>query len=113
MAKYQPGGRRERAALLSQIAQPECCWTEEQALEAVRAWKRKIERAKELKVIIPDPSIMLSALDIMAEKVLKKDQRRSKSPLTQAQGCKNYSTEGYQAENTKQTISKVHSRSDI
>ena len=56
MIKYQPLGRREREALLSQITQPEYCWSEEQALEAVRAWKRKIERAKELKMIIPDPS---------------------------------------------------------
>ena len=77
MIKYQPGGRREREALLNQITNPESCWTEEQALEAVRTWKRKIERAKELKLIIPDPSIMLAALDVIAEKVLKKDQRRS------------------------------------
>jgi hypothetical protein len=77
MIKYQPGGRREREALLNQITNPEYCWAEEQALEAVRTWKRRIERAKELKLIIPDPSIMLAALDTIAEKVLKKDQRRS------------------------------------
>ena len=77
MVKHHPGGRREREALLNQITQPESCWTEEQALEAVRTWKRKIVRAKELKLIIPDPSIMLAALDTIAEKVLKKDQRRS------------------------------------
>ena len=77
MIKYQPGGRREREALLNQITHPEGCWTEEQALEAISTWKRRIERAKELKLIIPDPSIMLAALDTIAEKVLKKDQRRT------------------------------------
>ena len=46
-------------------------------LETIRAWKRKIERENELKLIIPDPSIMLAALDTMAEKVLKKDARRA------------------------------------
>ena len=77
MIKYQPGGRREQEALHNQITHPEVCWTEEQALEAIRTWKRRIERAKELKLIIPDPSIMLTALDTIAEKVLKKDQRRT------------------------------------
>ena len=62
---------------MNQITLPEMTWDEDQALETARAWKRKSERAMELKVIIPDPSIMLSALDIMAEKVLKKDPRRS------------------------------------
>jgi hypothetical protein len=33
--------------------------------------KRRIERAKELKLVIPDPSIMLAALDVFSEKVLK------------------------------------------
>ena len=37
----------------------------------------KIERARELKLIVPDPSVLLSGLDAVTEKVIKRDQRRS------------------------------------
>ena len=77
MIKYQPGGRKEREALLNQITNPEYCWTEEQALEAVRTWKRKIERAKELKISIPDPSVLLKAFDTITAKVIGDDPRRA------------------------------------
>ena len=40
-------------------------------------WKRRIERAKELKLVIPDPSVLLAALDSMTEKIVKKDPRKS------------------------------------
>ena len=40
-------------------------------------WKRRIERAKELRLIIPDPAVLLSALDTITEKVIKKDLQRS------------------------------------
>ena len=77
--KHQPGGRKEREALLSQITNPEACWSEDKALEAVRSWKRKIERARELKLVVPDPSVLLAALDTLTltEKVLRKDQRKN------------------------------------
>ena len=77
MIKYQPGGRKEKEAILTQITHPEVQWNEDKVLEGVRNWKRRIERAKELKVVIPDPSVMLSALDSMTEKVVKKDSRRA------------------------------------
>ena len=76
IVKYQPGGRKEREAILSQITNPEACWTEDKALEALRTWKRRIERAKELKLTIPDPSILLKAVDDMTEKAIKKDARK-------------------------------------
>jgi len=77
IVKYQPGGRREREAVLSQITNPEVCWSEDKALEGIRTWKRRIERARELKLVIPDPSVLLAALDSMTEKIVKKDPRKS------------------------------------
>ena len=77
MIKYQPGSRKEKENLLAQIINPEVKWTNETALEGLRDWKRKIERAKELDLIIPDPSIMLSALGTITEKALKNDRRRT------------------------------------
>jgi hypothetical protein len=52
--KYQPGGRKEREAILTQITNPEACWSEDKALEGIRTWKRRIERAKELNLVLPD-----------------------------------------------------------
>jgi len=76
MIKYQPGSRKEREVILNQIGYPEVGWTEEKALMNLRLWKRKIERAKELEVIIPDPTELLAALDQITEKALIKDTIR-------------------------------------
>ena len=40
-------------------------------------WNRRIERARELKKIIPDPLVLLKALDTITEKVIKKDARKT------------------------------------
>ena len=42
----------------------------------MKTWKRKFERAQELKLVIPDPSVLLSRLDMTTDKVIKRDQRR-------------------------------------
>ena len=77
MSKYQPGSKKEKEMLLQQITNPEVGWTEEQALTTLKMWERRIERAKELKLIIPDPAVLLSSLDTITEKILEKDTRRS------------------------------------
>ena len=53
------------------------CWKEEKALSSLKLWKRRIERAKELKVAIPDPCILLSALDAITYNAISKDSRRT------------------------------------
>ena len=63
--------------LLQQITNPEVGWTEEQSLMNLKLWKRRIERAKELRLMIPDPAVLLSALDTITKKVLSKDARRT------------------------------------
>ena len=77
MVKYQPGSKKEKEALLQQITNPEACWHEERALATLNMWKRRVERARELKLINPDPSVLLSALDTIAEHVIKKNTRKS------------------------------------
>ena len=77
MIRYQPGSSKEKEALLQQIGCLEACWAEDKASLALKMWKRKMERARELKLIIPDPSVLLSGLDAMTEKMIKRDQRRS------------------------------------
>jgi hypothetical protein len=75
MIKYQPGSGKEREVILNQIGYPEVGWNEEKAFTNLRLWKRKIERARELEVIIPDPTVLLAALDQITEKALQKDTR--------------------------------------
>ena len=50
MVKYKPGIRKEKEALLQQIQNPPQSWNKEIALNHLKLWKRRIERAKELKV---------------------------------------------------------------
>ena len=59
---------------MKQIQNPEQCWEGEQALVMLKLWKRRIERAKELKVAIPDPSILLKALDAITSEEIKGDR---------------------------------------
>jgi hypothetical protein len=74
--KYQPGSRKEKETLLQQFSCREVGWNEEKALNILKMWKWKIERAKELELIIPDPTVLLSGLDQITEKVIPKDLRR-------------------------------------
>ena len=76
MVRYQPGSRKEKESLLQQIQSPEARWEEEKALSTLKLWKRRIERAKELDLSIPDPCILLSALDTITFNAVKKDPRR-------------------------------------
>ena len=76
MVKYQPGSRKEREVILNQIGYPEVGWNEEKAITNLILWTRKIERTKELEVIIPDPTVLLAASDQITEKALIKDTRR-------------------------------------
>ena len=69
MTRYQPGSRKEKEMLLQQITSPEVGWTAEQSLSNLKLWKRRIERAKELNLTIPDPAILLSSLDHVTDKV--------------------------------------------
>ena len=79
MVKYQPGSRKEKEALLQQISSPEVCWNEEKALTALKMWKRRIERARELKLTIPDPCILLSALDAVSFNAIKEGHKKDVS----------------------------------
>jgi hypothetical protein len=43
----------------------------------LKLWKKRIERAKELKVAIPDPSNLLKALDAITSKAINGDSKRT------------------------------------
>ena len=70
LTTYQPGGLRERSALLKYLTAPETPQTESEALRGVRRWTRWIRRATELDVAIPDATLLVSGLDVLTSKAL-------------------------------------------
>ena len=72
MKVYQPGGTNEKTSILAAIATIGESTTAEGALENLRAWRRKTLRAKELKLYLPDPSIMYKALLAAVETINKR-----------------------------------------
>ncbi|CAE7350686.1 GIP [Symbiodinium sp. CCMP2592] len=66
MAKYQPGGAAEKQQLLSFLVTPENVTTSAASVKALRKWRRWLARARELQVIVPDPSLQLKGLERLA-----------------------------------------------
>ena len=61
---YQPGGQRERAALLMELADEKSNNVNgaSELLRAVKAWRRNIVRTQELGVQLPDPLVLANVL---------------------------------------------------
>jgi hypothetical protein len=53
---YQPGGQEERQKILSELRKAKAASTAKMAVEELRTWFRRMNRAKELKLSLPDPS---------------------------------------------------------
>ena len=69
LTTYQPGGLRERPALLKYLTTPESSKTTNEALKGVRRWSRWRNRASELNVAIPDATLLIAGLDTMTSSV--------------------------------------------
>ena len=59
------------------IIEPDIKYNGSEALEGLKTWQRRLLRAKELRLNIPDASILLSSVDRITEKSTKKDARKS------------------------------------
>ena len=73
MVMYRPGSASEKSQLLRKLEEPGAVNTPQEALEALRLWQRVYQRAKDLSLITPDPSILLKALDGLAKKPLQEN----------------------------------------
>ena len=64
--RYQPGGLGERALLLRQLVEGKQLFaTVGEMMEHLRGWKRWLRRAVELQIAIPDPTLLVGALEKM------------------------------------------------
>ena len=66
MCKFQPGGTSEKQQLLSYLVGPDQVTTSAGAVKALRKWRRWLARALELKLSVPDPSLQVRGLDLLA-----------------------------------------------
>ena len=70
MILYRPGSAMEKGQLLRRIENPEQAGSIQDAVEGLRHWQRYYQRAKDLRVNTPDPSILMRALDHMLKKAI-------------------------------------------
>ncbi|CAE7191630.1 unnamed protein product [Symbiodinium sp. KB8] len=68
MVIYRPGSAQEKGQLLRKIENPEPSSTSHEAVEGLRQWLRHYQRARDLKLTTPDPSVMLRGLDALVKK---------------------------------------------
>ncbi|CAE7716201.1 unnamed protein product [Symbiodinium sp. CCMP2456] len=68
MIVYRPGSATEKLMLLRKVESPEPATTVQEAIVALRQWSRFYQRAKDLGLAIPDPSILLRSLEGMVKR---------------------------------------------
>ena len=59
---YQPGGASERTKLLQCITDAKCGTALGDVVEWIRLWRRYVQRATELQIVLPDGLVLLGAL---------------------------------------------------
>ena len=59
---FQPGGSAERTKLLHMLTDGKCGNSVNEILEWLRQWRRNVQRAVELNVVLPDGIVLLGAL---------------------------------------------------
>ena len=70
---YQPGGLQERTTLLELLTNPGTTTSAGEAVQKLRSWGRALNRAVSMQVSVPDASLMLRGLDLLADPILRKN----------------------------------------
>ena len=69
--RYQPGGLAEKALCWKQLTEVRSPANVGEAVEALRGWRRGLQRALELGVSTPDPTLLMNALDRLGASISK------------------------------------------
>ena len=70
---FQPGGLAERKQMLSQLTTTAAAKTSQEAVNALRLWKRQSQRAAELHATMPDIVLQVRAISGIMDELLAKD----------------------------------------
>ena len=73
MVIYRPGSALEKGQLLRRIESPEQATTVQEAIEGLRQWLRHYQRARDLKLSVPDPSVTLRGIDQLVKKPIQEN----------------------------------------
>ena len=73
LKNYQPGGRGERTTLLKELSNPKYGKSLNDAATTLRSWRRFFRRTEEIGAVLPDPSVLLKALETPNQMVSKVD----------------------------------------
>ena len=73
MVIYRPGSALEKGQLLRRIESPDQAATVQEAIEGLRQWLRHYQRARDLKLSVPDPSVTLRGIDQLVKKPIQEN----------------------------------------
>ena len=73
LKNFQPGGSSERTLLLKELSEIKVGKSPSEACAAVRSWRRFYTRTKEIEATVPDPIILLRALEPAVQLVSQLD----------------------------------------
>ncbi|CAE7493024.1 GIP [Symbiodinium microadriaticum] len=73
MVIYRPGSALEKGQLLRRIESPDTAATVQEAIEGLRQWLRHYQRARDLKLSVPDPSVTLRGIDQLVKKPIQEN----------------------------------------
>ena len=73
LKNYQPGGRGERTTLLKELSNPKYGKSLNDTATTLRSWRRFFRRTEEIGAVLPDPSVLLKALETPNQMVSKVD----------------------------------------
>ncbi|CAE7897047.1 GIP [Symbiodinium microadriaticum] len=71
---YAPGSSSERAAILRQLEGANAGASPADTVAALRKWRRHLQRAEEMRVAVPDSSILLRGIEAIAGKAIEANQ---------------------------------------
>ncbi|CAE7666959.1 GIP, partial [Symbiodinium necroappetens] len=73
LINYQPGGSTDRALVLAQLEAKEVSADPGEVVAALRKWFRWLQRARDLQLSLPDPSVQIRSLTILVKRLAEKN----------------------------------------
>ena len=73
LVNYQPGGSTDRALVLAQLEQKDGGTDPSEVVAALRRWYRWLQRAQDLQLSLPDPSVQIRSLTALTKKLAERN----------------------------------------
>ena len=73
LVNYQPGGSTDRALVLAQLEQKDGGTDPSEVVAALRRWYRWLQRAQDLQLSLPDPSVQIRSLTAITKKLAERN----------------------------------------